>query len=115
MHPIKRFKPEEADKLKANKYRIDLYEGQKYSHSSTLPCILNPQSASEKEANSSRSSPADGHSLIDSYISKNHPHDPDADKNSNNERLFTSEGLQPSLDDLDKIFNDNSDDDTVSY
>lgn len=113
MHPVKRFRPEEAEKLKSNKFRIDLYEGQKYSHSSTLPCILNQQSASEREANSSRTSPADGQSLIDSYISKNNPHDGD-DKNSNtNENLFTSEGLQPSYEDLNKIF-DNSDDDTVS-
>lgn len=43
--------------------------------------------------------------------------DSEADKNSNSENLFTSEGLQPSYADLNKIFDnsdDNSNDDHVS-
>lgn len=106
-HPIKRFKPDEFDKYKINKnYKDDLYYGQECTQSSTLPFILNQRPSS----NGSSWGPfddSDGGS--NKYKMKEKMNDSDAEKNSNNDNLFTSEGLQPSYADLNKIF-DNSDD-----
>jgi hypothetical protein len=98
-HPIKRFKPDDLDRYKTSKnVKYDLYVGQ-HHESSTLP------SSSQKFAESSNE------------LWKNDDKNPSVGKESRKsesddksaENLFTSEGLQPSLADLNKIF-DNSDD-----
>ncbi|CAO1404623.1 unnamed protein product [Diamesa hyperborea] len=105
-HPIKRFKPDEFDKYKINKnYKDDLYYGQECTQSSTLPFILNQRPSS----NGSSWGPFDDSDVSNKYKMKEKMNDSDAEKNSNNDNLFTSEGLQPSYADLNKIF-DNSDD-----
>lgn len=101
-HPIKRFKADDLDRCKTNKnLKYDLYSGQKCSDSSNLPSSsnqiqnYNDGSNSEMWKNDESKNPNE--------CRKSESDDKTA------ENLFTSEGLQPSYADLNKIF-DNSDD-----
>lgn len=109
-HPIKRFKPSDLERHKANKNAsYDLYAGQKCSESSGLPnYVKQAQNFGESSRGDDPKNPNGG---------KENRNENDADKNSQSENLFTSEGLLPSYADLNKIFDnsdDNSNDDHVS-
>jgi threonyl-tRNA synthetase len=102
-HPIKRFKPDDLDRYKNSKnVKYDLYVGQ-HHESSTLP------SSSQKFAEGSNElwKNDDKNPLLERLVGKESRKSESDDKTAEN--LFTSEGLQPSLADLNKIF-DNSDD-----
>jgi mediator of RNA polymerase II transcription subunit 13 len=105
-HPIKRFKAGDLDRHRTGKGSTnDLYAGQACSESSTLPNLAHHrQNYGEGGKNGDES--------------KRERTESEADKNSTSENLFTSEGLQPSYADLNKIFDnsdDNSNDDHVSF
>lgn len=109
-HPIKRFKADDLERNKTTKNsNYDLYAGQKCSESSGLPNYVQTCDGLKN----------DGWKGDDKNpnVGKDNRSESDADKNSNSENLFTSEGLQPSYADLNKIFDnsdDNSNDDHVS-
>lgn len=109
-HPIKRFKADDLERNKTNKNsNYDLYAGQKCSESSGLPNYVQTGDGMKSEGWKGDDKNPNG--------GKDNRSESDADKNSNNENLFTSEGLQPSYADLNKIFDnsdDNSNDDHVS-
>jgi mediator of RNA polymerase II transcription subunit 13 len=104
-HPIKRFKADDLDRYKTNKnLKYDLYSGQQSSESSNFPNFSNQMQNFNDGVNSEMwkgdesKNPNGG-----KEIRKSESDDKTA------ENLFTSEGLQPSYADLNKIF-DNSDD-----
>lgn len=109
-HPIKRFKADDLERNKMNKHsNYDLYAGQKCSESSGLPNYVQMGDVKNESWKGDDRNPNGG---------KDSRSESDADKNLNNESLFTSEGLQPSYADLNKIFDnsdDNSNDDHVSW
>jgi hypothetical protein len=97
-HPIKRFKADDLDRYKTNRnLKYDLYSGHQCSESSNLP-NFNDGVNSEMWKGDESKNPNGG--------KENRKSESD-DKTAEN--LFTSEGLQPSYADLNKIF-DNSDD-----
>lgn len=108
-HPIKRFKPDDLDRHRTNKnIKYDLYDGQMCSESSGLPNFVN-----QNFNDSSRNDWKNEDSKNPNSVKENRT-ESEADKNEN---LFTSEGLQPSYADLNKIFDnsdDNSNDDHVN-
>lgn len=112
-HPIKRFKPDDLDRCRTNKNsKYDLYIGQPSGESSSLPNLAQ-QFALQNYGDGVKSEWKGDDAKSNGKDSKN---DLD-DKNSTSENLFTSEGLQPSYADLNKIFDnsdDNSNDDHVS-
>lgn len=104
-HPIKRFKADDLERYKTNKsLKYDLYAGQMWSnssnHSSSSSFMQNFNDGvnSEMWKNDETKNPNGGKECRKSESD---------DKTAEN--LFTSEGLQPSYADLNKIF-DNSDD-----
>lgn len=118
-HPIKRFKADDYERTKVSKInKYDLYSGQKYTESqlpiqqqTNMPNYLAQNIKSElgglwangEEANSN--------------IAKECKTENESEKLTS-DNLFTSEGLQPSYADLNKIFDnsdDNSNDDHVSF
>lgn len=107
-HPIKRFKADDLERSKALKNtRYDLYAGQSCGEASGSNQGQDGGVKSEWKGDDSKG--AGG--------GKENRAENDADKNSQSENLFTSEGLAPSFDDLNKIFDnsdDNSNDDHVS-
>lgn len=115
-HPIKRFKADDLDRYRTNRHsKYDLYAGQTYSESSGLPNIVQQmQNYSDGVKNEMWKG---DESKNNANGGKENRSESEADKNSNSENLFTSEGLQPSYADLNKIFDnsdDNSNDDHVS-
>ena len=115
-HPIKRFKADDLERNKANKnLKYDLYAGQQCSESSGLPnYVQQSQNFSEGIKNEMWK----GDESKNPNGGKENRSESEADKNTNTENLFTSEGLQPSYADLNKIFDnsdDNSNDDHVSF
>lgn len=113
-HPIKRFKADDLERKKAFKTttKHDLYAGQMCGESSALPNHVNQTQNSGDGAKNDWK----GDESKNPNGGKENRGD-DADKNSQSENLFTSEGLQPSYADLNKIFDnsdDNSNDDHVS-
>lgn len=113
-HPIKRFKTDELDNSTKN-ISYDLYAGQKQTESSILPCLLNHnQSFMNHDGERSdmamwKSVDETRHFLNVNCTNKETRTENDLDKTSNTENLFTIEGLQPTYEDLNKIF-DNSED-----
>lgn len=110
-HPIKRFKADDLERNKAN-LKYDLYAGQQCSESSGLPNYVQ-----QNFTDGIKNEMLKGDESKNSNGGKENRNDGEADKNSNTENLFTSEGLQPSYADLNKIFDnsdDNSNDDHVS-
>lgn len=120
-HPIKRFKADDYERTKlskANKY--DLYSGQKHTESllptqqQNMPNYLAQNIKNELGvlwANGDESKTGPG-----SNVEKVKTESESEKLSSDN--LFTSEGLQPSYADLNKIFDnsdDNSNDDHVSF
>lgn len=107
-HPIKRFKADDLERSKVlRNTRYDLYAGQNCSEASGSNQGLGDGVKSEWKGDDSKN-PNGG---------KENRGETDGDKNSQSENLFTSEGLAPSFDDLNKIFDnsdDNSNDDHVS-
>ncbi|CRK97337.1 CLUMA_CG010730, isoform A [Clunio marinus] len=121
-HPIKRFKPDDLDRNRSNNKsstKYDLYAGQTCSESSSVLPNLVQQIQNLNESGKID----DAKNNLNNNCGKDNRNvnggncvgggsggvDNDPDKNSNSENLFTSEGLQPSYADLNKIF-DNSDD-----
>lgn len=98
-HPIKRFKTDDLERYKTNKnLKYDLYAGQMCSNSSNPSSFMQNFNDSEMWKNDEAKNPNGGKECRKSESD---------DKTAEN--LFTSEGLQPSYADLNKIF-DNSDD-----
>lgn len=98
-HPIKRFKADDLDRNRINRNaQYDLYAGQTSESSSTSNLVQNLCDGVKGE-DAKNNSNNGGKQRSES----------EADKNPTSENLYTSEGLQPSYADLNKIF-DNSDD-----
>jgi mediator of RNA polymerase II transcription subunit 13 len=103
-HPIKRFKSGDLERYRTSKNaKYDLYAGQSSNDSANL------HNASQLGDDVKREMGKYDESRTNANGGKENRSDSEADKNSNSENLFTSEGLQPSYADLNKIF-DNSDD-----
>jgi mediator of RNA polymerase II transcription subunit 13 len=103
-HPIKRFKSGDLERYRTSKNaKYDLYAGQSCNEASSShnANLLGDDVKREMGKYDESRTNANG--------GKENRSDSEADKNSNSENLFTSEGLQPSYADLNKIF-DNSDD-----
>lgn len=99
-HPIKRFKANDLDRNRINRNaQYDLYAGQTCSESSSTPNLVQNFGDGVRGDDAKNNSNNGGKQRSES----------EADKNSTSENLYTSEGLQPSYADLNKIF-DNSDD-----
>lgn len=117
-HPIKRFKPDDLDRSRTNRnLRYDLYAGQTCSESSSVLPNLAHQMQNYNDGVKSEMWKGDEAKGSLNNSGKENKSESEADKNSNSENLFTSEGLQPSYADLNKIFDnsdDNSNDDHVS-
>lgn len=96
-HPVKRFKPDDLDRYKTSKnVKYDLYIGQHHNDSNSSSQMQ--KFNDELWKNDENKNPSGGKESRKSESD---------DKTAEN--LFTSEGLQPSYADLNKIF-DNSDD-----
>lgn len=103
-HPIKRFKANDIERCKTIKQvKYDLYAGQQHGESSGLPNSSN-QGQSSNDGVKNEWKGDDGNTKSGKERTES-----EADKDSNSKNLFTSEGLRPSYNDIDKIF-DNSDD-----
>lgn len=103
-HPIKRFKANDIERCKTVKQvKYDLYAGQQHGESSGL------QNSSNQGQNSNDGVKNEWKSDDMNTKSGKERTESEADKDSNSKNLFTSEGLRPSYNDIDKIF-DNSDD-----
>ena len=122
-HPIKRFKADDYEQTKESKiHKYDLYSGQKHSES-LLPAqqqlnMPNFIAQNIKVELGSLWVNGDESKTSNSNIGgvKECKTESESEKIST-ENLFTSEGLQPSYADLNKIFDnsdDNSNDDHVS-
>lgn len=123
-HPIKRFKADDYDRTKVSKInKYDLYSGQNHTESllttqqqMNMPNYLAQNIKSELGLWSNGGEEA---KTPNSNVggSKECKTESESEKLST-ESLFTSEGLQPSYADLNKIFDnsdDNSNDDHVSF
>lgn len=123
-HPIKRFKSDDSDHQSKfnNRSKVleyDLYANQNQTESSNLPFSMQnnfiAQNSNDKR-NAWKSCEEQKNSGNLNFI-KETKSEHETEKLSA-ENLFTSEGLQPSYADLNKIFDnsdDNSNDDHVSY
>lgn len=134
IHPIKRFKADDFDRNKTSKnYTQDLYSGQKFTESSSLPIqqtnmpnylmqnikselgnLWNNKNDDSKggPSSSSRAGCASGNMI------KEIKSESESEKMSTEHIFPTEEGLQPSYADLNKIFDnsdDNSNDDHVNF
>lgn len=124
-HPVKRYKPNSDSKLNPNRHRRDLYDGQVHATSAVTAGAV--QNGNDSASTSSAMSPGGGiggsGSVGDQHIKtepltgdelplsgdiKKEPADGD-DSKVLTESLYTSKGLQASYNDLEQLFDENSD------
>lgn len=124
-HPVKRYKPNSDSKFNSNRHRRDLYDGQVHATSAVTAGAV--QNGNDSASTSSAMSPGGGiggsGSVGDQHIKtepltgdelplsgdiKKEPADGD-DSKVLTESLYTSKGLQASYNDLEQLFDENSD------
>lgn len=124
-HPVKRYKPNSDAKFNPNRHRRDLYDGQVHATSAVTAGAV--QNGNDSASTSSAMSPGGGigvsGSVGDQHIKtepltgdelplsgdiKKEPADGD-DSKVLTESLYTSKGLQASYNDLEQLFDENSD------